>query len=76
MEQDKIYLKYELLKNDYNKLNTTLIQKQKLLDNYSKLSNETASKTNIDEQILELMAQHKKEIEALTQKYNKNIIIY
>ena len=74
MEQDKIYLKYELLKNDYNKLNTTLIQKQKLLDNYSKLSNETASKTNIDEQILELMAQHKKEIEALTQKYNKNII--
>ena len=73
-EDGKIYLKYELLKNDYNKLNTTLIQKQKLLDNYSKLSNETASKTNIDEQILELMAQHKKEIEALTQKYNKNII--
>ena len=74
IEQDKIYLKYELLKNDYNKLNSTLQQKQKLLDNYSKISNETASKSNIDEQILELIAQHKKEIEALTQKYNRNII--
>ena len=74
MEQDKIYLKYELLKNDYDKLNTTLIQKQKLLDNYSKISSETASKTNIDEQILELMAEHKKEIENLTEKYNKNIM--
>ena len=74
MEQDKIYLKYELLKNDYDKLNTTLIQKQKLLDNYSKISSETASKTNIDEQILELMAEHKKEIETLTEKYNKNIM--
>ena len=74
IEQDKIYLKYELLKNDYDKLNSTLIQKQKLLDNYSKISSETASKTNIDEQILELMAQHKKEIEALTEKYNKNIL--
>ena len=74
MEQDKIYLKYELLKNDYDKLNSTLIQKQKLLDNYSKLSSETASKTNIDEQILELMAEHKKEIENLTAKYNKNIM--
>jgi hypothetical protein len=50
------------------------MQKQKLLDNYSKISSETASKTNIDEQILELMAQHKKEIEALTEKYNKNIL--
>ena len=74
MEQDKIYLKYELLNNDYDKLNTTLIQKQKLLDNYSKISSETASKTNIDEQILELMAEHKKEIENLTEKYNKNIM--
>ena len=74
MEQDKIYLKYELLKNDYDKLNNTLQQKQKLLDNYSKISSETASKTNIDEQILELMAEHKKEIEDLTKKYNKNII--
>ena len=74
IEQDKIYLKYELLKNDYDKLNSTLMQKQKLLDNYSKISSETASKTNIDEQILELMAQHKKEIEALTEKYNKNIL--
>ena len=74
MEQDKIYLKYELLKNDYDKLNSTLIQKQKLLDNYSKISSETASKTNIDEQILELMAEHKKEIENLTAKYNKNIM--
>ena len=74
IEQDKIYLKYELLKNDYDKLNSTLIQKQKLLDNYSKISRETTSKTNIDEQILELMSQHKKEIEALTEKYNKNIL--
>ena len=74
MEQDKIYLKYELLKNDYDKLNNTLQQKQKLLDNYSKISSETASKTNIDEQILELMAEHKKEIEDLKKEYNKNII--
>ena len=74
MEHDKIYLKYELLKNDYDKLNYTLQQKQKLLDNYSKISNETASRTNIDEQILELMAKHKKEVEELTKKYNKNII--
>ena len=74
IEHDKIYLKYELLKNDYDKLNYTLQQKQRLLDNYSKISNETASRTNIDEQILELMAKHKKEIEELTKKYNKNII--
>ena len=74
IEQDKIYLKYELLKNDYDKLNSTLMQKQKLLDNYSKISRETTSKTNIDEQILELMSEHKKEIEALTEKYNKNIL--
>ena len=74
IEQDKIYLKYELLKNDYDKLNNTLQQKQKLLDNYSKISSETASKTNIDEQILELMAEHKKEIESLKKEYNKNII--
>ena len=74
IEQDKIYLKYELLKNDYDKLNNTLIQKQKLLDNYSKISSETASKTNIDEQILELMDKHKKEIEELTKNYNKSII--
>ena len=74
IEQDKIVLKYELLKNDYDKLNTTLQQKQKLLDNYSKLSSETSSKANIDEQILELIAQHKKEMDDLTQKYNQNII--
>ena len=73
IEQDKIVLKYELFKNDYEKLNTTLIQKQKLLDNYSKLSNETSSKTNIDEQILELISQHKKEIDNLKKSYNENI---
>ena len=74
IEQDKIVLKYELLKNDYDKLNSTLQQKQKLLDNYSKITNETSIKTNIDEQILELIAEHKKEIDELTKKYNKNII--
>ena len=74
MEQDKIVLKYELLKNDYDKLNSTLQQKQKLLDNYSKLTNETSTKTNIDEQILELISEHKKEIDELTKKYNQNII--
>ena len=74
MEQDKIVLKYELSKNDYNKLNSTLQQKQKLLDNYSKLTNETSTKTNIDEQILELISEHKKEIDDLTKKYNQNII--
>ena len=67
-------LKYELLKNDYDKLNSTLQQKQKLLDNYSKITNETSIKTNIDEQIFELIAEHKKEIDELTNKYNKNII--
>ena len=74
IEKDKIVLKYELLKNDYDKLNTTLQQKQKLLDNYSKLTNETSSKTNKDEQILELIAEHKKEIDNLTKIYNQNII--
>ncbi len=74
IEQDKIVLKYELLKNDYDKLNSTLQQKQKLLDNYSKLSSETSTKANIDEQILELIAQHKKEMDDLTEKYNQNII--
>ena len=74
IEQDKIVLKYELLKNDYDKLNSTLQQKQKLLDNYSKLTNETSTKTNIDEQILELISEHKKEIDDLTKKFNQNII--
>ena len=62
------------MKNWKIKLNSTLQQKQKLLDNYSKLSSETSSKANIDEQILELIAQHKKEIDNLTEKYNQNII--
>ncbi len=44
------------------------------MDNYSKISSETASKTNIDEQILELMDKHKKEIDELTKKYNRSII--
>ena len=74
IEQDKIVLKYELLKNDYDKLNSTLQQKQKLLDNYSKITNETSIKTNIDEQFFELIAEHKKEIDELTKKYNQNII--
>ena len=74
IEQDKIVLKYEILKNDYEKLNSSLQEKQKLLDNYSLLTNETSSKKNIDEQILELVSQHKKEIENLTKKYNQNII--
>ena len=74
IETDKMVLKYELLKNDYDKLNSTLQEKQKLLDNYSKLSSETSSKANIDEQILELIAQHKKEMDNLTERYNKNII--
>jgi hypothetical protein len=74
IETDKMVLKYELLKNDYDKLNSTLQEKQKLLDNYSKLSSETSSKANIDEQILELIAQHKKEMDNLTERYNRNII--
>lgn len=37
-------LKYELLKNDYEKLNSSLQKKQKLLDNYSLLTNEANSK--------------------------------
>jgi hypothetical protein len=74
IETDKMVLKYELLKNDYDKLNSTLQEKQKLLDNYSKLSSEASSKANIDEQILELIAQHKKEMDNLTERYNRNII--
>ena len=74
IEQDKLVLKYELLKNDYDKLNSTLQQKQKMLDNFSNLSNESSAKTNIDEQILKLVSEHKKEIEDLTKKYNQNII--
>jgi chromosome segregation ATPase len=74
IEQDKMVLKYELLKNDYEKLNSSLQKKQKLLDNYSLLTNEANSKKNLDEQILELVSQHKKEIDNLTKKYNQNII--
>ena len=38
------------------------------------MTNETSSKTNKDEQILELIAEHKKEIDNLTKIYNQNII--
>ena len=72
-DRDKISIKYELLKLDYDKQKNDLQEKEKLLNDYNLYQNINESK-NIDEQIHQLIKKHKKEIEELNEKYTKDII--
>ena len=72
-DRDKISIKYELLKLDYDKQKIDLQEKEKMLHNYNLYNNTNESK-NIDEQIFKLINKHKKEIDELNEKYTKDII--
>ena len=70
---DKISIKYELLKLDYDKQKLELEEKEKLLNNYNLYTNYTEPKSS-EEKINELLKKHEAEIEQLNQKYLKNIL--
>ena len=72
-DKDKISIKYELLKIEYDKIKLDLEEKEKLLENYNLYTNTKESK-NIDEKISNLIKKHKSEIEELNNKYTKDII--
>ena len=72
-DRDKIIIKYELLKLEYDKLKKDIEEKDKLINSYSLYSNLNNSQ-NKDQQILNLIKKHKNEIDELTEKYTKDII--
>ena len=72
-DRDKISIKYELLKLDYDKQKNDLLEKEKLLKDYNIYKNINESK-NVDEQICQLIKKHKKEIDDLNEKYTKDIL--
>ena len=70
---DKLSIKYELLKLDFDKQKLELEEKDKLLNNYNLYRNLIDSKSS-EEKINELIKKHEKEIEQLNQKYIKDIL--
>ena len=72
-DRDKISIKYELLKLDYDKQKNDLLEKEKLLKDYNIYKNINESK-NVDERICQLIKKHKKEIDDLNEKYTKDIL--
>ena len=70
---DKLSIKYELLKLDFDKQKSELEEKDKLLKNYNLYRNLIDSKSS-EEKINELLKKHEKEIEQLNQKYIKDIL--
>ena len=70
---DKLSIKYELLKLDFDKQKIELEEKDKLLNNYNLYRNLIDSKSS-EEKINELLKKHEKEIEQLNQKYIKDIL--
>ena len=72
-DRDKISIKYELLKLEYDKQKQDLEEKDKLLLNYNLYTNTKESK-NIDERISNLIKKHQDEIEELNNKYTKDIM--
>ena len=73
-DRDKIIIKYELLKLDYDKQKNDLKEKEKIINNYNVFTNNSNDTKNIDEQIYQLIKKHKNEIDKLTEEYTKNII--
>ena len=70
---DKISIKYELLKLDYDRQKLDLEEKEKLLNNYNIYKDLNESKIT-EEKINKIMKEHEKEIEELNKKYTKNIL--
>ena len=70
---DKMLIKYELLKLDYDKQKLELEEKEKLLNNYNLYRNLMETKSS-EEKINELLKKHEKEIEQLNKKYIKDIL--
>jgi len=70
---DKISIRYELLKLDYNKQKNDLKEKEQLINNYNMYINTNDSK-NVDEQVCQLVKKHKEEIDKLNKKYTRDII--
>ena len=70
---DKMSIKYELLKLEYDKQKMDLEEKEKLLNNYNLYNNLNESKIS-EEKINQLIKQYENEIEELNQKYTKDIL--
>ena len=70
---DKMSIKYELLKLDYDRQKEDLVEKEKMLNNYNLYTNLNESKISEDK-INQLIKKHEEEIEELNQKYTKNIL--
>jgi hypothetical protein len=70
---DKMSIRYELLKLDYNRQKNNLEEKEKILNNYNIYTNISESKSS-DDKINQLIRNHQKEIEKLNDKYYKNIL--
>ena len=70
---DKMSIRYELLKIDYNKQKNDLKEKEQLINNYNMYINTNDSK-NVDEQVCQLVKKHKDEIDKLNKKYTRDII--
>ena len=73
IDLDKISIKYELLKLDYDRQKVVLQEKEKLLNNYNHYADLNDSKVS-EEKINQLIKTHENEIEELNQKYTKNIL--
>ena len=70
---DKMSIKYDILKLDYDRQKEDLKEKEKLLNNYNLYTNLNESKISEDK-INQLIKKHEEEIEELNQKYTKNIL--
>ena len=70
---DKISIKYELLKLDYDRQKLDLEEKERQINNYNLYTDLNQSKIT-EEKINKIKQEHEKEIEELNKKYTKNIL--
>ena len=70
---DKISIKYELLKLDYDRQKLDLEEKEKQINNCNLYTDLNQSKIT-EEKINKIKQEHEKEIEELNKKYTKNIL--
>ena len=70
---DKISIKYELLKIEYERQKTDLEEKEKLLSDYN-LTNLNDSKISSEEKINQIIKKYENKIEEMNQKHIKDIL--
>ena len=70
---DKISIKYELLKIEYERQKTDLEEKEKLLSDYN-LTNLNDSKMSSEEKINQIIKKYENKIEEMNQKHIKDIL--